>query len=514
MRKEENLSSFKDGGLEMFCPECGKQIDDDSKFCEHCGNLIESDLKEEIPIRGDKFIPNVYAGFWRRVLAHLIDFVILIICSIPLVFLEDFMASVGMDIEDVNVQSLALVLNWFIGFIISWLYYTLFESSSKQGTPGKMAIGIIVTDLNGQKISFGKANGRYWGKMVSAIILGIGFIMAGTTPKKQALHDIMAGTIVLVKMNREMYNSILIRQPAESRATRPGMSVAAKVIIAIVNIFVLTGIVAAIVIGNFYIQKKSQVASPTLSVNPPLADVITREEPVLSLPNNEAAMKELFGVSGPSGKVKTAHDKLTDFWFEQSFKVGTDNLHVKFFATQSLDESGQPVDYRAASVDVGAITYKQNAGQWEVISKQPQFGYAGSSGEAGEAKTEVLQLSPNSIAIMLDASGSGQGYFYEGKTVFVYAQNSWHDTGFVQTGANNSGTCDDTPPLPGEEGMGACHSYKGVISVVKGSMSDYPDLLVTRTGTDIQWQPRAIIPANNITYIFKDGKYINPNEPN
>ena len=62
-----------------------------------------------------------------------------------------------------------------------------------------MALGIIVTDLNGNPISFGKANGRYWGKIISTLILLIGYIMAAFTEKKQALHDMMAGTLVIKK---------------------------------------------------------------------------------------------------------------------------------------------------------------------------------------------------------------------------------------------------------------------------------------------------------------------------
>lgn len=254
----------------------------------------------------------------------------------------------------------------------------------------------------------------------------------------------------------------------------------------------------------FYFDSKNQ--TPTIS-----QENASEETKALSFPSNETALKELFGVSDPSGKVKTAPDKLTKFWFEQSIKVGTNNLHVKFFATQSLDESGQPVDAHASGVDVGAITYKQNSNQWEVISKQPQFGAAGSWGEVDEVKPEVLQLSPTSLSVMLDASGGMGGQFEEGKTIFVFAQNSWHDVGYVQTGEDNSGTCDETPPPP-EEGMGPCYSYKGAISVVNGSTSEYPDLLVTRTGTESKEHRGALIPAKNVTYIFKDGKYINPNE--
>lgn len=77
-----------------------------------------------------------------------------------------------------------------------WLYFALMESSEKQATLGKIALGIVVTDLYGNRISFGKATGRYFGKFISAIFL-IGYILAFSNPRKQALHDTMAGTLVL-----------------------------------------------------------------------------------------------------------------------------------------------------------------------------------------------------------------------------------------------------------------------------------------------------------------------------
>ncbi len=73
------------------------------------------------------------------------------------------------------------------------------ESSSKQATLGKMALGIIVTDVNGERIGFGRATGRFFGKIVSGMIFYIGYIMAGFTDRKQALHDMMAGTLVVNK---------------------------------------------------------------------------------------------------------------------------------------------------------------------------------------------------------------------------------------------------------------------------------------------------------------------------
>ena len=81
--------------------------------------------------------------------------------------------------------------------VVSWLYFALLESSPKQATLGKMALGIKVTDLDGNRISFGRATGRFFAKIISGVILMIGYIMAAFTAKKQALHDIIASTLVI-----------------------------------------------------------------------------------------------------------------------------------------------------------------------------------------------------------------------------------------------------------------------------------------------------------------------------
>ena len=84
-------------------------------------------------------------------------------------------------------------------FAGSWLYHTMMESSRHQATLGKMALGIIVTDLNGARISFARANARFFGKWISGMIMNIGYLMAAFTEKKQALHDILAGCLVIRK---------------------------------------------------------------------------------------------------------------------------------------------------------------------------------------------------------------------------------------------------------------------------------------------------------------------------
>lgn len=84
-----------------------------------------------------------------------------------------------------------------VSAVVTWLYYALMESSARQATLGKMALGIIVTDIEGRRIGFGKATGRHFAKILSALILGIGFLMVAFTQRKQGLHDILAGTLVI-----------------------------------------------------------------------------------------------------------------------------------------------------------------------------------------------------------------------------------------------------------------------------------------------------------------------------
>jgi len=91
----------------------------------------------------------------------------------------------------------ALPLLDILDVVFNWLYFTLLESSHQRGTFGKRIMELAVTDLNGDRISFCRANGRYWGKTISVITIFIGFIMAGMTKKKQALHDKMARCLVV-----------------------------------------------------------------------------------------------------------------------------------------------------------------------------------------------------------------------------------------------------------------------------------------------------------------------------
>ena len=141
-----------------------------------------------------------YAGFWLRFAAYLIDSIILGLVFVPLGFTLGIVMAASADSGDEATTALIQVVNMVINvvsIVVTWLYSSLLESSSWQGTVGKKVVGLRVTDLNGSRISFGNATGRHFAKMLSGIICLVGFIMAAFTERKQALHDILAGTLVL-----------------------------------------------------------------------------------------------------------------------------------------------------------------------------------------------------------------------------------------------------------------------------------------------------------------------------
>lgn len=142
-----------------------------------------------------------YAGFWRRYAASFIDeMIVSLVVGIPLLILFAIFAS-GRIHSGKEPPPEILVATGLAIFILAvvgpCLYEALMESSQQEATFGKRALGIRVVDLQGRRISFGRATGRHFGKILSAMILNIGFIMAGFTKRKQALHDLMAETLVI-----------------------------------------------------------------------------------------------------------------------------------------------------------------------------------------------------------------------------------------------------------------------------------------------------------------------------
>jgi uncharacterized RDD family membrane protein YckC len=154
-----------------------------------------------------------YAGFWLRFVALIIDAIIIgvaqsfvivpILAALGLGFAGG-MGNMDMGNPDDVVGMVGAIMAaagtiWILTMTIQILYYSFMESSKFQATFGKMALGLIVTDVNGGKLEFLKAFVRNLCKIISNFTLLIGYIMAGFTDKKQALHDMIAGTLVVKK---------------------------------------------------------------------------------------------------------------------------------------------------------------------------------------------------------------------------------------------------------------------------------------------------------------------------
>ncbi len=148
-------------------------------------------------------VASPYAGFWVRFVAYIIDALLLnvgaFILFIPIALILG-VASVGVGSMNEDLLGGLITMTLFpISLVIGWLYEAMFTSSARQATPGKMALSIIVTDERGGRISFGRATGRYFGKLLSGMILWIGYLVQPFTEKRQALHDMLAQTLVVRK---------------------------------------------------------------------------------------------------------------------------------------------------------------------------------------------------------------------------------------------------------------------------------------------------------------------------
>jgi uncharacterized RDD family membrane protein YckC len=216
----------------MFCSRCGKQVDEGNRFCQACGQEVgvavgplSSGVPSAVPLppssvaaRPGDYATPLYAGFWVRFVAYLIDGLILgipfgIIAIGVILMLGGFGALMHRAPVDLQGNppvdpraALLMAAPMFVLFytgifffvILQWLYFAGMESSARQATFGKSAMALRVTNSEGERLSFGHATGRFFAKIVSGLVpFLIGYIMAGFTAKKQALHDFIAGTVVL-----------------------------------------------------------------------------------------------------------------------------------------------------------------------------------------------------------------------------------------------------------------------------------------------------------------------------
>jgi uncharacterized RDD family membrane protein YckC len=213
----------------VYCSKCGVNLAAGAAFCGTCGTQTGTPAAA---IARPSGLPSyiggsshaayadpaglvasrgfVYAGFWLRVVASLIDAVIMGLATgvlfVPLFFLSGLGAHIdglaerqGRPDPAFVVSLIGMILVFaIVSVLIQWLYHAYLESGEKQGTWGKQALGLYVTDLMGNPTTFGRASGRFFAKIVTGMIpLGIGYIMAGFTERKQALHDMIASCLVL-----------------------------------------------------------------------------------------------------------------------------------------------------------------------------------------------------------------------------------------------------------------------------------------------------------------------------
>ena len=215
----------------MFCSSCGAAVKEGSTFCGNCGSPVTPGVTQAPTVAAAVAVPaasappivpggmaaardtGLYAGFWLRVVAAIIDGLLI---GIPFVVIAVVLFASALPMlrdfgREPNPNPFLLISLFFprllllgaLGLVGTWLYWSLLESSSWQATLGKKALGLYVTDLTGAPVSFGKASGRFFAGRGIAYVPSIGglyflvdCIMAGVTEKKQALHDMIAGCLV------------------------------------------------------------------------------------------------------------------------------------------------------------------------------------------------------------------------------------------------------------------------------------------------------------------------------
>jgi uncharacterized RDD family membrane protein YckC len=207
----------------MFCIRCGTQLPGGAAFCSSCGAPAATGTEASgaaIPppaansgpraaLPAEPFAAGAvlaYGGFWRRFWSYLIDRFILGVVFVPVGFMVfvPMLAteSVGWTDTDLPAEAIAAFLGAtltvaFLALLGSWFYYALMQSSSRQATLGQLALGLRVTDLEGRRISFARASGRHFATVLTGLTFGIGYVMMLFTTRKQTLHDLIAGTLVV-----------------------------------------------------------------------------------------------------------------------------------------------------------------------------------------------------------------------------------------------------------------------------------------------------------------------------
>lgn len=182
----------------VVCPNCGATVQPeqlakvgDTEVCIHCKDEFVQRMREGAPELNNK--GWVYGGFWIRFGAYFVDSIILYVINLAVTLPVTFL-TMNMSPEAMIIAQLLLTL---FSYVIMFGYFTLFEGSKHQASLGKKLFKLRVIREDGGDVSYGLALGRAIGKVVSGLILLIGFIMAGFDDEKRTLHDRMCSTRVI-----------------------------------------------------------------------------------------------------------------------------------------------------------------------------------------------------------------------------------------------------------------------------------------------------------------------------
>jgi uncharacterized RDD family membrane protein YckC len=204
----------------VFCSKCGAQNSGAAQACQNCGVALwpagisvqpaQAAAPPYVPQPAvyAPAAPSPYAGFWIRFVAFILDRIVVGIVAAPfyvvlvlpnlLRMIREAESSRGEPSPEMIFSILGGVSVFLIVFFVGyWLYEALLTASSWQGTIGKRVLRLKVTDEAGNRISFARSTGRFFAKILSYMILWIGFIMIAFTDKKRGLHDMLAGTLVM-----------------------------------------------------------------------------------------------------------------------------------------------------------------------------------------------------------------------------------------------------------------------------------------------------------------------------
>jgi uncharacterized RDD family membrane protein YckC len=177
----------------------------DAQICGNCGGVLPSVPgmlpRMESPLIVPRSVTeSPYGGFWMRFVAMILDRLLIGVATAPFslaIMFSVMKAGRAVTMPETGQMIVAIIGIGTLAMLAQWLYFAVMESSERQATFGKQIMGLKVTDINGQRLTFARASGRFFAKIISGMTLGIGFIIAAFTEKKQALHDMIAGTLVV-----------------------------------------------------------------------------------------------------------------------------------------------------------------------------------------------------------------------------------------------------------------------------------------------------------------------------